>query len=87
MSLFFKSEIILTRQLNHPNIVRYHVAFVSGPEVCVVSPLMAYGSCRDLITRHFNEGKSVLSRSTLFVSSFMLRYAYFTKFSDKCFFI
>ncbi|XP_072393752.1 STE20-related kinase adapter protein alpha-like isoform X3 [Diabrotica undecimpunctata] len=49
-------EIILTRQLNHPNILPYITTFVSGPEVCVVSPLMAYGSCRDLLTRHFNEG-------------------------------
>ncbi|CAH1970795.1 unnamed protein product [Acanthoscelides obtectus] len=51
-----ESEIILTRQLNHPNIIKYIVAFVSGPQVCVVSPLMAYGSCRDLLSRHFNEG-------------------------------
>lgn len=25
-------------------------------EVCVVSPLMAFGSCRDLLNTHFNEG-------------------------------
>ncbi|CAH1169904.1 unnamed protein product [Phaedon cochleariae] len=49
-------EIILTRQLNHPNIISYHTAFVASSEVCVVSPLMAYGSCRDLLCRHFNEG-------------------------------
>ncbi|KAJ8963083.1 hypothetical protein NQ318_018547 [Aromia moschata] len=51
-------EIILTRQLHHPNIITYLTTFVSGPEVCVVSPLMAYGSCRDLLTRNFNEGLS-----------------------------
>lgn len=49
-------EIILTKQLHHPNLITYHTAFVHGPDVCVVSPLMAYGSCRDLLTRHFNEG-------------------------------
>ncbi|KAJ8968147.1 hypothetical protein NQ317_009241 [Molorchus minor] len=49
-------EIILTRQLNHPNVLPYYTTFVSGCEVCVVSPLMAYGSCKDLLTRHFNEG-------------------------------
>lgn len=32
------------------------MAFVHGPEVCVVSSLMGYGSCRDLMTRYFNEG-------------------------------
>ncbi|CAG9856658.1 unnamed protein product [Phyllotreta striolata] len=51
-----ESEIILTRQLSHPNIIPYITSFVAGPEVCVVSPLMAYGSCRDLLTRHFSEG-------------------------------
>ncbi|KAG5894778.1 hypothetical protein JTB14_005214 [Gonioctena quinquepunctata] len=49
-------EIILTRQLHHPSVITYLAAFVAGPEVCVVSPLMAYGSCRDLLIRHFNEG-------------------------------
>ncbi|KAJ8947933.1 hypothetical protein NQ314_008526 [Rhamnusium bicolor] len=49
-------EIILTKQLHHSNLITYHTAFVSGPDVCVVSPLMAYGSCRDLLSRHFNDG-------------------------------
>lgn len=57
--LGFQSEIILTKQLQHRNIIKYLIAFVSGPEVCVVSPLMGYGSCRDLISRHFNEGGSL----------------------------
>lgn len=34
----------------------YYVAFVNKHEVCVVSPLMAFGSCRDLLNSHFNEG-------------------------------
>ncbi|KAF2897660.1 hypothetical protein ILUMI_08527 [Ignelater luminosus] len=49
-------EIILTRQLQHPNITRYYSSFVIGPEVCVVSPLMAFGSCRDLLNTHFSHG-------------------------------
>jgi len=49
-------EIILTKQLQHPNILPYYTTFVNGPEVCVISPLMAYGSCRDLLNQHFNEG-------------------------------
>ncbi|KAJ3648741.1 hypothetical protein Zmor_020520 [Zophobas morio] len=49
-------EIILTRQLQHPNIITYYVAFVHLQEVCVVSPLMAFGSCRDLLNTHFNDG-------------------------------
>lgn len=60
----------MTKQLHHKNIIKYLIAFVSGPEVCVVSPLMAYGSCRDLITRHFNEGiyyRFVLSLKILII--------------------
>ncbi|XP_023025936.1 ste20-like kinase [Leptinotarsa decemlineata] len=51
-----ESEIILTRQLCHPHIINYFAAFVAGQEVCVATPLMGYGSCRDLLVRHFNEG-------------------------------
>ncbi|KAL1513730.1 hypothetical protein ABEB36_003102 [Hypothenemus hampei] len=49
-------EIILMRQLLHPNILPYFTSFVNGPNVYVVSPLMAYGSCQDLLNQHFNEG-------------------------------
>jgi STE20-related kinase adapter protein alpha len=49
-------EIILTKQLQHPNIITYYAAFVHLQEVCVVSPLMAFGSCRDLLNAHFNDG-------------------------------
>ncbi|XP_066262328.1 STE20-related kinase adapter protein alpha [Euwallacea similis] len=49
-------EIILTKQLKHPNILPYFATFVHGPEVCVISPIMAFGSCRDLLNLHFNEG-------------------------------
>ncbi|CAH0550049.1 unnamed protein product [Brassicogethes aeneus] len=49
-------EIILTRQLQHPRIISYHLAFVNGPSVWVISSLMAFGSCRDLLSRYFNDG-------------------------------
>ncbi|XP_045483832.1 STE20-related kinase adapter protein alpha isoform X2 [Harmonia axyridis] len=49
-------EIILTRQLQHPNIISLHTAFVYGPEIFVISPLQAYGSCKSLLNSNFNEG-------------------------------
>lgn len=55
MSLI-EQEIILTRQLQHPHIISYLVAYVRGSEVCVVSPLMGFGSCKDLLNNHFMEG-------------------------------
>ncbi|XP_034243145.1 STE20-related kinase adapter protein alpha isoform X2 [Thrips palmi] len=51
-----QNEIILTRQLRHPNVVVINAAFVLDNYICVVSPLMAFGSCRDLLNRHFTEG-------------------------------
>lgn len=51
-----EQEIIMTRQLQHPNILPYLATFVSGHNICVVSPLMGYGSCHDLINEYFNEG-------------------------------
>ncbi|XP_063217614.1 STE20-related kinase adapter protein alpha isoform X2 [Bacillus rossius redtenbacheri] len=49
-------EIIVTRQLQHPNVLAYHTAFVTGLEVCVVSPLMGFGSCQSLLAEHFVDG-------------------------------
>lgn len=51
-----EQEIIMTRQLQHANILPYLATFVSGHNICVVSPLMGYGSCHDLINEYFNEG-------------------------------
>lgn len=55
----FQHEIILTKQLQHSNIIPYLTSFVSDLHVCIVSPLMAYGSCRDLLNLHFHEGNRV----------------------------
>ncbi|XP_014211846.1 STE20-related kinase adapter protein alpha [Copidosoma floridanum] len=51
-----EQEIVTTRQLQHPNVLPYLSAFVSGHDVYVTSPLMSYGSCSDLIREHFQEG-------------------------------
>ncbi|XP_033220388.1 STE20-related kinase adapter protein alpha [Belonocnema kinseyi] len=51
-----EQEIVTMRQMQHPNILPYLSAFVSGHSLCVVSPLMVYGSCSDLINEYFPEG-------------------------------
>lgn len=56
MECCFQHEIILTRQLQHTNVLPYHAAFVSGPEVIVVAPLMAFGFCKILLSSHFTDG-------------------------------
>lgn len=44
------------RQLSHRNVLPCLSTFVNGLDVIIVSPLMGYGSCRDIMTRHFNAG-------------------------------
>lgn len=51
-----QQEIVNTRQLQHPNVLPYLNAFVSGHDIYVISPLMSYGSCSDLLKEHFLEG-------------------------------
>lgn len=51
-----QQEIVTTRQLQHPNVLAYLNAFVSGNDVYVISPLMSYGSCSNLLHEHFITG-------------------------------
>lgn len=36
------------------------MAYVCGSEICIISPLMGYGSCKDLLNTHFAEGITLL---------------------------
>ncbi|GJQ66359.1 hypothetical protein Trydic_g4396 [Trypoxylus dichotomus] len=49
-------ETILMKQLQHPNILKNLVSYVDDFEVCIVSPLMGFSSCRNLLNTHFSEG-------------------------------
>ncbi|KAL1132667.1 hypothetical protein AAG570_010619 [Ranatra chinensis] len=51
-----QEEIILMRQLCHPNVLPCLTAFVSGHTIVAVTPLMGYGSCHDIMMRHFSAG-------------------------------
>ena len=45
------------RQLSHPHLLPCFASFVTDKaEIVVVSPLMAYGSLRDLLDTTFSEG-------------------------------
>ncbi|KAL1465463.1 hypothetical protein WDU94_005035 [Cyamophila willieti] len=49
-------EIVCMRQLRHPNIISYESSFLDCTDLHVVTPLMGFGSCKDLINAHFNFG-------------------------------
>lgn len=51
-----QNEVIVMRQLSHQNLLPCLTSFVNGLDVMTVTPLMGYGSCRDIMTRHFNAG-------------------------------
>ncbi|KAH9509771.1 hypothetical protein Btru_045160 [Bulinus truncatus] len=53
---YIQNEIILTQLLSHQNLLPLHCSFVTGQELWTVMPLMAFGSCRDLIHAYFNSG-------------------------------
>ncbi|CAH0406786.1 unnamed protein product [Chilo suppressalis] len=51
-----QQDIMTRKELQHQNILPYLTSFVNGRELYVVSPLMTFGSCRDILDRYFHEG-------------------------------
>ncbi|KAJ8730526.1 hypothetical protein PYW08_001939 [Mythimna loreyi] len=51
-----QQDILTRKELQHVNILPYLTSFVHGRELYVVSPLMTFGSCRDILDRYFQEG-------------------------------
>ncbi|XP_047987536.1 STE20-related kinase adapter protein alpha [Leguminivora glycinivorella] len=51
-----QQDILTRKELQHQNILPYLTSFVHGRELYVVSPLMTFGSCRDVLDRYFHEG-------------------------------
>lgn len=52
----FQQDILTRKELQHANILPYLTSFVHGRELYVVSPLMTFGSGRDILDRYFQEG-------------------------------
>lgn len=64
---YIQHEVASLKMLRHQNIISCVAAFVVEQEIWLVTPLMGYGSVRDLIKNHFNDGLPEL------VCSFILR--------------
>lgn len=53
---YIQNEIVLTKQLQHENILPHYSSFIHQHELWTVMPVMGYGSCRDLIHAYFQAG-------------------------------
>ncbi|KAJ0175843.1 hypothetical protein K1T71_009002 [Dendrolimus kikuchii] len=51
-----QQDILTRKELQHTNILPYLASFVNGRELYIVSPLMTFGSCRDILDGYFQEG-------------------------------
>lgn len=51
-----RKEITVMGLLSHPNVVRYLCSFVVEKEIWLVMPLLAAGSCMDIMRRHYPQG-------------------------------
>ncbi|KAM9456888.1 STE20-related kinase adapter protein alpha isoform 1-T1 [Clarias gariepinus] len=56
-----QEEIHVSKLFHHPSILPYKSIFISENELWVITPFMAYGSARDLISTHFTHGLSELT--------------------------
>lgn len=53
---YLQKELVLTQQLSHPNILPFYCSFIAQQELWAIMPLMAFGSCRDLMHAYFSSG-------------------------------
>ncbi|XP_028674193.1 STE20-related kinase adapter protein alpha isoform X1 [Erpetoichthys calabaricus] len=58
---FLQGELHVSKLFHHPNILPYRSIFISKNELWVITPFMAYGSAKDLISNHFTDGMSELA--------------------------
>lgn len=61
MVSFLQTELHVCKLFNHPNILPYRATFILANDLWVVTPFMAYGSAKDLISTHFTDGMSELA--------------------------
>ncbi|XP_066554553.1 STE20-related kinase adapter protein alpha isoform X2 [Amia ocellicauda] len=58
---YLQGELHVSKLFHHPNILPYKSIFIAENELWVITPFMAYGSAKDLISTHFTDGMSELA--------------------------
>lgn len=58
---YLQEELHVSKLFHHPSILPYKSIFISENELWVITPFMAYGSARDLISTHFSDGLSEMT--------------------------
>ncbi|XP_076456313.1 STE20-related kinase adapter protein alpha-like isoform X2 [Babylonia areolata] len=53
---YIQNEVVLTKQLQHDNILPHYCSFIHRHELWIVMPPMGFGSCRDLMHAYFTAG-------------------------------
>ncbi|KAM4598547.1 STE20-related kinase adapter protein alpha isoform 1-T1 [Polymixia lowei] len=61
MVTYLQGELHVSKLFHHPSILPYRSIFIAENELWVITPFMAYGSARDLISTHFTDGMSELA--------------------------
>ncbi|KTF84644.1 hypothetical protein cypCar_00027243 [Cyprinus carpio] len=55
---YLQGELHVSKLFHHPCILPYKSVFIAENELWVITPFMAYGSARDLLSTHFTDGLS-----------------------------
>lgn len=61
MVAYLQGELHVSKLFHHSSILPYRTIFIAENELWVVTPFMAYGSARDLISTHFTDGMNELA--------------------------
>ncbi|XP_054614971.1 STE20-related kinase adapter protein alpha isoform X2 [Dunckerocampus dactyliophorus] len=61
MVAYLQAELHVSKLFHHPSILPYKSIFIAENELWVITPFMAYGSARELVSTHFPDGMSELT--------------------------
>ncbi|XP_077398292.1 STE20-related kinase adapter protein alpha isoform X2 [Festucalex cinctus] len=61
MVAYLQAELHVSKLFHHPSILPYKSVFIAENELWVITPFMAYGSAREIVSTYFPDGMSELT--------------------------